>query len=157
MVDSQRQQMITLDLPYPPSTNKYWRRVGNKTILSRAARQFRKRVADLWFVEKYIFRRDGFGDAPVAVDLTVHPPDRRKRDLDNILKPTLDALQAVRIIDDDSQVKQLALQFAECTDSGKIVVTIVKWNGSNDAHEKSRCGASQAELGPCHESGLTST
>ena len=127
---------ITLDLPYPPSVNNYWRRVGNRTLLSRAARQFRKRVSDLWFLEKNIFHKRGFGDKHVAVNIIVHPPDRRKRDLDNVLKPVLDAIQHAGLVNDDSQVKALSLKFAECIPDGKVCVTIVECHETTDAHRK---------------------
>ena len=35
------------------------------------------------------------------------PPDRRRRDLDNLLKPALDALQHAGVYEDDSQVDWL--------------------------------------------------
>jgi len=124
MVDPQRQQMITLDLPYPPSVNRYWRRVGNRTVLSKAARVFRKRVADLWFVQKCVFRRDGFDDHPVALKLVAQPPDRRKRDLDNLCKAVLDGLQAARIIGDDVQVRKLELEWGDPAPGGRVTVWI---------------------------------
>lgn len=115
---------IRLELPYPPSTNTYWRRVGNRTVLSKAARAFRKRVVDLWFVQKYVFRRDGFDDHPVALKLVAQPPDRRKRDLDNLCKAVLDGLQAARIIGDDVQVRKLELEWGDPAPDGRVTVWI---------------------------------
>ena len=94
---------MKLDLPYPPSANKYWRRVGNKTLLSKAARQYKQAVYALCL---------GAGVRPgrgrLAVEVLVSPPDRRKRDLDNLLKAVLDSLNGLAW-DDDSQIDELRL------------------------------------------------
>jgi crossover junction endodeoxyribonuclease RusA len=45
----------------------------------------------------------------LSVSVHVYPPDRRKRDLDNCIKPILDALQHHRVILDDYQVGHLSL------------------------------------------------
>lgn len=36
--------MFEIELPYPPSINHYWRRVGSRTLISREGRRFRERV-----------------------------------------------------------------------------------------------------------------
>lgn len=115
---------LTFELPYPPSTNTYWRRVGNRTLLSRAARKFRKRVADLWLIQKTVFQRKGLGRTPVAVELIVHPPDRRKRDIDNLIKPVLDAIQAAGVIEDDSQVALISIRRSTIVPGGLTEITI---------------------------------
>jgi crossover junction endodeoxyribonuclease RusA len=43
----------------------------------------------------------------VAVYVFAHPPDRRKRDLDNITKALLDALVRAGVLKDDYQVARL--------------------------------------------------
>jgi crossover junction endodeoxyribonuclease RusA len=44
---------------------------------------------------------------PVSVYLLAHPPDQRRRDLDNCLKVTLDSLQSSGVVEDDSQVVEI--------------------------------------------------
>ena len=39
--------MIEFHLPYPPSVNHYWRRVGARTLISRGGRAFRQAVCSL--------------------------------------------------------------------------------------------------------------
>ena len=45
----------------------------------------------------------------LSVLINAYPPDRRKRDLDNILKSLLDALQHARVYPDDSQIDRLTI------------------------------------------------
>jgi crossover junction endodeoxyribonuclease RusA len=54
----------------------------------------------------------------------IHPPDNRRRDLDNVLKAVLDAIEAAGIIEDDSQVRRLELAFGDCVDGGSVTITI---------------------------------
>ena len=74
--------MELLSLPYPPTVNTYWRRVGNKTILSAKARDYRREVWD-----SLRFRSLPTLTGDVELVITFYPPDRRKRDLDNL--PTM--------------------------------------------------------------------
>jgi Holliday junction resolvase RusA-like endonuclease len=46
--------------------------------------------------------------SPVSVDLQVGVPDRRKRDLDNRIKPCLDLLEACGVIENDNLVHRLS-------------------------------------------------
>lgn len=91
-------------LPYPPSINHYWRRVGPRTLISREGRAFRENVCALLA---------GAGnsqppiDGRIALCMDAFPPDRRRRDLDNIQKPVLDALEHAGIYKDDSQIDLL--------------------------------------------------
>jgi crossover junction endodeoxyribonuclease RusA len=44
---------------------------------------------------------------PLRVTLHIHPPDNRKRDIDNVIKIILDSLQCARVYVDDHQVQEL--------------------------------------------------
>ena len=43
----------------------------------------------------------------MKLTLSVYPPDKRKRDIDNILKALLDSLTNAKVYLDDSLIKQL--------------------------------------------------
>jgi len=118
-------QSITIDLPYPPSTNRYWRRVGNKTVLSRDARLYIKQVREIWFMQRLDGAR-GLGESPLSVEIRVHPPDRRRRDLDNVLKAALDSLQHAGVFCDDSQIVRLVVEKADCVPEGALHVEIIR-------------------------------
>ena len=106
-------------LPYPPSINHYWRRVGPRTLISREGRRFRERVTAILAA---------LGIRPVhgrlAVHVDVFPPDRRRRDIDNCLKSLLDALQHGGAYADDSQIVRLTIEKCEPVEGGKTVVRI---------------------------------
>lgn len=99
--------LIDVTLPWPPSVNHTYARRGNgKGVrLTDAAKTFRWQV--LLAVKKA--KADRQLSADVAVTLWISPPDRRKRDIDNLLKATLDALTAARVWCDDQQVVELHL------------------------------------------------
>ena len=82
------QVVIELELPFPPSVNHYYRRVGPRTLLSREGRRYRERVAA---VVAELGLRPLAG--PLEAEVLVFPPDRRRRDLDNLQKAVWDSLQ----------------------------------------------------------------
>lgn len=110
---------LTLELPYPPSVNHYWRRVGMRTLISREGRRFRARVA-----AHLSMRRVPRIDGALEVHVTVHPPDRRRRDLDNAMKALLDALAHGGVYEDDGQIDRLEIVRADVVPDGKVVVRI---------------------------------
>jgi crossover junction endodeoxyribonuclease RusA len=57
------------------------------------------------------------------IKIDLYPPDKRKRDIDNMLKPLLDSLQNAGIIFDDAQFDKLCVERHYDYD-GYITVTI---------------------------------
>lgn len=110
---------IELTLPFPPSANQIWRRVGRRTLLSRKARLFRQRVL-LILAPLRIQPVQG----SLLVEIDIHPPDRRKRDLDNLPKAILDAIQHARVYEDDCRVDKLIVTRCTLVKGGKAVVRI---------------------------------
>lgn len=111
--------MFEIVLPYPPSINHYWRRVGPRTLISREGRRFRQRVMAI-LAARGVEPLAG----PLAVEVEIHPPDHRRRDIDNVQKALLDALQHGGAYLDDSQVVRLAIVKREPVDGGKTLVRI---------------------------------
>ena len=109
------------ELPYPPSVNHYWRRVGARTLISRAGRAFRRDVCSL-LAARQVRPLDG----PLAVEIEVHPPDCRRRDIDNLPKALLDALQHGGAYHDDSQIISLSVTKREVVPEGRTEVLIEK-------------------------------
>lgn len=113
--------MIKIELPFPPSLNHLYRHVGPRTLISREGRRFREEVASILAAQGV---RPMSG--PLAVHVKVHPPDRRRRDLDNCLKGLLDALEHGGAYHDDGQIKKLEIEMREPVDVGKVIVLIRK-------------------------------
>jgi Holliday junction resolvase RusA-like endonuclease len=111
--------MVQFELPYPPSINHYWRRVGARTLISREGRAFRRRVCALLET-----RRVRPLEGRLAVRIAVHPPDDRRRDVDNVQKALLDALQHGGAYHDDSQIESLSIEKREPVPGGRTLVTI---------------------------------
>jgi len=112
---------MPLTLPYPPSVNHYWRRVGPQTLISREGRTFRRNVCAL-------LGGGGPRKPPtcgrIALAMDAFPPDRRRRDLDNIQKPVLDALEHAGVYADDSQIDLLVTRRREAVPDGRLLVTV---------------------------------
>lgn len=89
------------ELPWPPSINDYYGRTRRgQVFIKQPGRDFRSRVVALV--------RPGVGEAitgPVKVSIHAVAPDHRRRDLDNIEKPLLDALQHAGVYANDYQIK----------------------------------------------------
>jgi len=111
--------MLEVELPYPPSINHYWRRVGHATLISREGRRFRAHVVA-------ILRRLNVQPlaGALAVEVAVYPPDRRRRDIDNVQKALLDALGHGGAYGDDAQIVRLEITKKEPVEGGKSVVRI---------------------------------
>lgn len=99
---------LTFHLPWPPSANHYWRHVGPKVLLSKEGRDYRKTVADEVLVQSPRLPSQPLGGR-LRVWVQVFPPDQRARDLDNLNKSLLDALQHAGVFVSDSQIDDLRL------------------------------------------------
>jgi crossover junction endodeoxyribonuclease RusA len=93
-------------LPFPPSLNTYWRSVPGKGVLiSEKGRQYRSAVQALAASQNW----PKFGEARLSVHIEAWAPDKRRRDLDNMLKAALDALTHCGVWNDDSQIDDLRI------------------------------------------------
>lgn len=114
----------TFSLPWPPSVNAAYRSIrmgpGVRVLLSRAGREFKARAT----LELLAQRVPSFGARRVSVAIDAYPPDRRRRDLDNLLKLAGDALMP-RVIDDDSQIDRLLFERRTIVPGGRIDVRII--------------------------------
>lgn len=110
---------MKIDLPYPPSMNHYWRRVGARTLISKEGRAFRERVQILCRQAQA-----GTMEGPLVIRIWAHPPDTRARDLDNLLKAPLDAMQHGGLYLDDGQIDEIHLHRGQCIPGGKLEVEI---------------------------------
>ena len=100
--------MIEFTLPWPPSVNTYWRNFDGRMIISAKGREYRETVGDQMILQKMVYRFSG----PLRVVIEAYRPDKRRRDLDNLLKATLDGLAHAGVYEDDSQIIDLRIYWA---------------------------------------------
>lgn len=114
---------VRLELPWPPSVNKIWKTTSRGGWYSTKEAVNYKTVVGYMVASKKVqnsFPKD------VTLDFTMHahPPDNRKRDLDNLAKIVCDALQDARVYINDSQIKIIHMEMLEARKGGMITVTI---------------------------------
>ena len=120
------QAVIRLTLPFPPSTNTIWRSLrsgpmAGRVLLSKAGREYRKAVHAS--VTAQIGARGAFGGR-LRVSIQLHPPTRRRLDIDNRIKACLDALTHAAVWADDEQVDVLQITRGEIMAGGLAVVEV---------------------------------
>ena len=109
---------VLVTLPYPPSANRMWRHVGSKVLRSAEYERWRKDVTTLIRAET----RGGMVKGPYALTLRIGRKDRRRRDLDNLIKPLNDALVLAGAVADDSDCQQLQACWAADVDGVSVSV-----------------------------------
>lgn len=113
--------MIEIVLPFPPTVNHYYQNNynGSKRI-SKQGKAFRRLVSD----HVMAHRAAKLFDVPIKITLDVHYPDNRRRDLDNLNKSLLDALQKAGVYTDDSLIEELHMIKRPNITGGKVVAQI---------------------------------
>ncbi|MBN2129324.1 MAG: RusA family crossover junction endodeoxyribonuclease [Sedimentisphaerales bacterium] len=113
---------MKMTLPWPPSLNNYYRRVGPRTLISKSGRQYRRKICELLGGNG---PRKPPSDGRIALCMDAFPPDRRKRDLDNLHKALADSLAHAGVYRDDSQIDLLLTQRREVVTGGKLMLQIL--------------------------------
>ena len=113
--------MVRMKLPIPPSVNAAYRVVNNRPILSKEARRYREHVMNEWGTN------NGFGNKKIAIYIQATMANRIRRDLDNLCKVSLDALQHAGWYDTDWCIDDLHI--VRCVpqkDNPHLLVTITE-------------------------------
>ncbi len=127
---------LILTLPFPPSVNHY-KKVGG-IIKTKSGKTYQKRVNSKdtvgFYYEVYSIYHatthtewHKFADDDTIeyeVGVCLHPPDKRRRDIDNSLKVLLDSLVHAKVIKDDSQIIRLTIERDKVVKDGKVIVKI---------------------------------
>lgn len=94
----------TIRVPYPPSANRLWRYFRGHPTKSKEYSIWLNQSVSLAHAQW----RTKTITAPVHVDFAIGVPDKRKRDLDNRIKPCLDLLELSGVLENDHLVHSLA-------------------------------------------------
>ena len=96
-----------MTLPFPPPTNGLYRNTkdrGGRAKTTRYKAWQNNAILDL--VEQGITRQP-IVTGPIHLVMVFGRPDRRKRDLDNLLKAPIDLLVSQGVIEDDRNVQSI--------------------------------------------------
>jgi crossover junction endodeoxyribonuclease RusA len=113
--------MIELTLPWPPSVNQMYRVFGNRAIISERGREYRRNA-----LKDIMMQRVGKMSQHERLSVFIHamPPDRRRRDIDNLAKAVLDVLVHAGIMLDDSQIDRLGIERGDVVKDGLLMLRI---------------------------------
>jgi crossover junction endodeoxyribonuclease RusA len=132
-------------LPYPPSTNRYWRSFRGRMVRSKVAVDYKQDVQTI-AIEAGVALHHGCVEV-VMILCPALPKDWQKRckkdplwalgvrriDLDNAQKVALDALQGIAY-DNDRQITKLSISLGEPVEAGALKVGIKEdcnWRNGN--------------------------
>ena len=113
--------MITLRLPWPPSLNHMYTPTRRGQILKKTGREYVELAVTMARLQRAGMSVRGQS----RVTITACPPDRRRRDLDNLLKMPLDCCVKAGAIDDDSQIQSLAIQWGPVSKDAHLLVEVI--------------------------------
>lgn len=117
--------MIELIVPWPPTANHYYgQRPKGGRFIKPAGKAFRVEVKATAMESKAC----NYIAGPIHLEIDAFPPDNRKRDLDNINKALLDALEESGVFKDDSQIIKLTSTKHQPIKGGKVVVRVLEAN-----------------------------
>ena len=85
-----------IQLPYPPTVNHIWK-------ITKGGKVYKSSRASVWAQEAgWIIKASGVKvQGPFILSVIAYRPDKRRRDVDNIVKVVMDALQASGAVADD--------------------------------------------------------
>lgn len=120
--------MLELIFPYPPTINHIYSRGKHGVYLKPHVKAYREIC--YWqlsaFNTKTVISAMATNviNARIKLTIKVYFPDKRRRDLDNILKATLDTLVYCKVIDDDSLIEELHVIKAGYVKHGRLELKI---------------------------------
>ena len=116
--------ILRFELPYPPSINHYYVHSARGVTLGAKGQSYRRDA--VFLLHKF---RGSCKDKKIAVTINVFPPDKRKRDIDNILKCLLDAMEYANVYENDNQIDMLTVIRRQRVPNGCVQIWITECDG----------------------------
>lgn len=114
---------MKINLTFPTVTGNHYKSLNfarKRVFVTKSGQRYRLAIkADLMkadAIKRY--------DVPLSVKMKIVPPDRRRRDIDNICKTLFDALTLAGLWTDDKLIKKLTVEVVEPTKPGYIEMEI---------------------------------
>ena len=111
---------LEISLPWPPSLNRCYRSFKGRVLLSREGRDYIQLIKSIILTSSI----KTFKKERLTLFILAFPPDRRRRDLDNLLKIFLDSLQKSGLYEDDEQIDFLSIERCSIIKDGLLKIQI---------------------------------
>lgn len=134
---------ITIKLPWPPSANSLWRTApgGHGIYLSREYKSYLNNATCEYLAQG----RPRIEATPVQLGMKLFPPTRRPYDVDNRIKPTLDALTKIGFWLDDRIVRKITAVACPPVKNGAVIIMVAAFKDSDLSEELGLMGYYQLE------------
>lgn|GEM_PF-3726264 len=110
---------VTLKLPWAPSANQIWRNhSAGQVYLAKKYQVFLEQAYYAWLAQG----APHFKSKAAQVALYLYPPSAHGYDVDNRIKPTLDALTKIGFWKDDRIVRKVSASAERPVEGGAIIV-----------------------------------
>lgn len=124
-------QAISLVLPLPPSLNGAYRNVaGIGRVKTKTYKSWATEAALLMKLQAR-----GSIAGPYAIHVEIDRPDKRRRDLSNLLKVLEDTIVQQGLVEDDSLCERIKMQWTDAIPgrAGPVRVWLISTTGDVDA------------------------
>lgn len=116
-------ECIGIQLPFPPSTNSLYRNVqGRGRVKTEKYKDWLLRAG---LIVSAQLKSNERIEGPYGLRLRAYRPDKRRRDLSNLLKATEDLLVALGVVEDDSLCQSIEAEWAKEQSNNGIKVWLI--------------------------------
>jgi crossover junction endodeoxyribonuclease RusA len=112
----------------PTSANRLWTIAGRKMIPTREYAMWKSATGLLWKSQAHGLVIDG----PYALRMYARKPDKRRRDVDNLLKAASDTIVYAGLVSDDSHCERVSAEWTSETlkDDAALLIHIISTTGA---------------------------
>ena len=109
-----------LDLPFPPSVNSIWRKVGNKMVISAPYHAWKIDANRLGLAQR--INKNPMMVGPFEADILLDSAKFGKIDVDNPSKAVLDWTQKMMLVENDKNCRRLLIEWGDTSHGCKLTL-----------------------------------